>query len=418
MKIKRKGISKLGNGKMISILFPILLFIDNYMVPGTNNTPLGTTILILITALLLTKNKKLNITHKGNKLLLILAVYLIVDQIIVTMRFSYIPIASNFRQLFITIALIVAIVIISQYIDYKLFYKVFSLLVILSCVGLLYQCVQVYIFKSTTRMIVIPGIYTLLSPASKRYIDALYNRMRPSSFFTEPSLFSNFTIPLTIIALKEKNYKLAVLVTACNILTTSTTGIFLSLFIWIYWIFFVASKRWIKILTAVLLVFVCFIIVQSSFFQFALSKIRSTDYSTNERIASGFTVFIQMPIADKITGIGLENVDNYIENENISMSSVMVTAEGYVTSVFGNFAKTGIIGGALYLILCIRMLSSKDQYTILVAIVILLLSFIQTISFNSSGVWWFTIYRLLNQYTDSSKSIGFRKGLENESIPY
>ena len=127
MKIKRKGISKLGNGKMISILFPILLFIDNYMVPGTNNTPLGTTILILITALLLTKNKKLNITHKGNKLLLILAVYLIVDQIIVTMRFSYIPIASNFRQLFITIALIVAIVIISQYIDYKLFYKVFSL---------------------------------------------------------------------------------------------------------------------------------------------------------------------------------------------------------------------------------------------------------------------------------------------------
>lgn len=403
--------------KIISILFPISLFVDSYMIPGTDNTPLGTTIFMVIALFLVVKNQKLNIKDRDDKLLIIIALYLLVDQIIVTMRFSYIPIASNFRQLFTNIALILAIVIVPKYIDYRLFYKVFSFLVVVSCIGLLYQCIQVYLFKGTTRMIVLPGMYQLLSPASKRYIDALYNRMRPSSFFTEPSAFPNFTIPMIVLALKNKNYKLAVLVTVCNVLTTSTIGIFLSVAIWMYWIFFAASKQWIKVLTAVLFVSVCFIVVQSSFFRFSLVKIQNTDYRTNERIASGFTVFAQMPIADKITGVGLENVANYILYENINMSNVMVTAEGYVTSAFGNFVKIGIIGGVLYLFLCTRMLFAKNRFAILIAIIILLLSFIQTISFNGSGMWWFIIYKILNQYTDSSESM-VRKGLQNESISH
>ena len=104
-----------------------------------------------------------------------------------------------------------------------------------------------------------------------------------------------------------------------------------------------------------------------------------------------------MPIIDKITGIGLENVSNYIARNGIIMTSIFVTAEGYVTTAFGNMIKAGIIGGVLYFALCIRMIMNHKNYTRLIGIVIFIISFTSTVAFNMWGVWWFIIFELVQR---------------------
>lgn len=382
--------------KFVSTVFPILMILSNYMVLGTNNTSLGMTLLSMIMVVLLFYSRKIKEKTSISRLLSIIALYLVIDQLIVMLRFDNFPYAANIRHLIFTIFAILSILYLPGFLDYTRFYKVFFWITLIACIGIIFQSIQVYVLRGTTRMIVLPGMHSWLSPATQAYIERPYNIVRPSSIFSEPSAFATFTIPMIILAIREKQYPFVIFISICNLLTTSSTGILFTAAVWSYWIFIQSEKNYIKVFAVLFFAAGGFLFLYSSAFTFATNKI-ATISTSNERLFSGLTIFSQMPLLDKITGVGLENVSNYIKSQHIDMSSVFVTAEGYVTTAFGNMVKAGIIQGILYFVLCFKMIIDTRGLTKLVAILILIMSFIQTVAFNMSGVWWFVVFEIMRR---------------------
>jgi hypothetical protein len=128
-----------------------------------------------------------------------------------------------------------------------------------------------------------------------------------------------------------------------------------------------------------------------------------TNLLTNERSASAITIFMQMPFLDKLTGVGASSVAAYLTGSSINMSGVEVTAQGFVSSAFGNFIMYGILGGLIFFVICVSMIIKADKWARLFALLIVALSFIQTISFNACGIEWFVLYQVMKRVEKSEK---------------
>ncbi len=398
--IKKIGIMKPALKKINSAFFPLFIILGGYIVPGTNNTPLGT-VLVFLSALVffcLKRNKSLYLNKLNNKLILFFILYIAAQQVIVLAVFPTIPFGAHIKNLLMNVLAIFAILILPEAMDEEGLERSYLVFGLIACLGLLLQTFQVYVLHGLTRMIVLPGLGSFLSEGTRNYIDYSYNRGRPSAFFTEPSAFATFLAPLVIMMLRKGKLFVAAIASICMLLSTSTIGIFLVGAIWAYWVMFTVPKKGQRVIAIFLFWAACIWIFNSPLFAKAITKLLNTNLLSNERSASALTILRQMPFMDILTGIGGTNVSNYIYSiRQMNMSDVAVTSQGYVTSGFGNFIIYGLLGGLLYIYLCIKMAIKADKWSRLIALLILVLSFVQTITFNLSGIQWFVFYALMRK---------------------
>lgn len=397
--------------KISSALLPLCIVLGGYVVPGTNNTPLGTVLVFLITLMCFcfSRSKRLYINRLNNKLLLYFALYIIAQQMVVLLIFPSISFGTHFKSLLMYVCGIFSVLILSDAIDKNVFEKSYFVIGLIACIGLLAQAFQVYILHGLTRMIILPGMEKLLSAGTRSYIDYLYNRGRPSSFFTEPSGFANFFAPLIIILIRKRKMFIAAFISVCVLLTTSTVGIVVVAAIWSYWAFFIVDKKIHKIIAMFVFFAACIWIFNSTLFSTTVNKLLGTNLLTNERSSSAFMIIKQMPVTDIITGVGSTNVSDYVYSiQDIGMSNVAVTVRGYVNSGFGNFIMYGLWGGLLYIYLCVKMIITANKWSRLTALLIFVLSFVQTMTFNLTGIQWFVFYAFMRKSETAHISDGNR----------
>ena len=395
----KKEISK-SLKSLASVLFPLSMILAGYIVPGTGSTPLGLALLLALSVIILIKNDyKIDFSRNYIKYLMIFAVYLILDQFLVSAIFPYYNFDTMLKSLISNLSCIFIILILSNNISYTVMYKAYSIIGAICCIGVVIQAVNVFIFNKMTHMIVIPGLDSLVPKSYVEYIGHTYAQGRPSSFFTEPAGFSVFSAPLLIMHIMHKKYVQAIIVSACILLTTSTTGLFLVIAIWSYWVFISSEKTKNKFLSVVLFVLGCVFVFNSDIFTATIRKAQSVDFGSNERTASAFYILKQMPFYDIITGVGAGNVANYLRYTNsINLSNVDVTVDGFITSGFGNFIIYGALGGIIYFAMCFSMLKNSKSYNRLISLLMIILSFIQTMSFNIQGVLWMVMYENMCRY--------------------
>lgn len=401
MKLK---IQEMHTSNLFSILFPICIILSGYVVPGTGSTPLGAAVLgVLSVGILLTRKLPVGKLLFEEKMLILFSAYIIFNQMVVPVLFPDIRLNINLRVLLMTLLAIVTILVLPRRLNVSVVYKTYKFLGWISCLGIWLQAYQVYIKKGLTQMIILPFMNGLISEGTRSYITHGYARSRPSSLFTEPSAFCTFIAPLVIFELKNRNYLAAGIISLSMLLTTSTTGVFLVGAIWCYYLFFLLKKKSSKCLLVICLVIACGFVSSSSLFSSTLDKVVGTNLLRNERSASAITIFSQMPVIDKITGVGASNVSAYLTDTRINISMIDVTSQGYVSSAFGNLIMYGLAGGILFFVICGGMILKKTKWARLFGILILTLSFIQTISFNICGIEWFIMYWLMRDIEAKEK---------------
>lgn len=384
---------KINRIRDLSFWLPICIFLSAYIVPGTSSASLGKIILFMWAFInfAFDDHFKIRIDNSEIKLLLFILCYMIIDQFLVIGIYSTANSVTIFLNLAMNVLGIFTIIECRKHIDKERLYAIYLLLAIISMCGLYMQAVQVYIFKMKVSSLSIPGLNMIL-PVNNWNYDLT---VRPRSFFAEPQAYCSFMAPFVIMALDKKKYALSLIASFSIILTTSTTGIFLVVAIWLYWAIFRIKRYYLKVAFIAVFSILSFIFASSEFFAYSLNKINNTTLTTNIRTGYAFEILRHMPIKDLLLGVGDGNLAYYLMDNSSYFSSIYFSLSGYVTTAFGLYICYGLVCGVAYMILCARMIKNGGKISRLIAILILITSFTQTIAFNSWGILWFSVYFII-----------------------
>lgn len=166
--------------------------------------------------------------------------------------------------------------------------------------------------------------------------------------------------------------------------------------------FFIAvdQKRKLRSRVAMLIVIIAFVVafIYTDLFIGAIDKIQSGTFENNIRIFRAFDVFRAMPLRDKTIGIGMKDVNNYLAYSGVCnrwLMSELSPAHNYISSLMGNFVEFGIIGGALYIIMAIRMFAVSNTAGKGLVVLILVSALSMTITYNVWFVFYWVVFYLI-----------------------
>ena len=205
----------------------------------------------------------------------------------------------------------ISINVLSKKINILSLYKYWKLIGLIVMIGMLYQSIEVYMLHNTVSFIKIP----LLPLSSKDVYDKILlgNSFRPVSFFTEPSHYCSFMLPLLFLNLlfKDKIYTLFNLL--CIFLSASSLGIIMAVFFLISFSLKGNSIKY-RIGLILFLLLCCFAYFYLSAFEIAREKMANVgeDESSSLRLFFGAQVWYSLPFDIKVLGIMYSNIAEFL----------------------------------------------------------------------------------------------------------
>lgn len=165
----------------------------------------------------------------------------------------------------------------------------------------------------------------------------------------------------------------------------------------------------LSIIFAIVVAF--FIMWSNPIFQPIVDKILAIEILGYDiRLTKGFMIYYEMPIMDKITGIGFGNLSNYLLNGHFDFIWIILTRDellGYITTMSSVLVNFGIIPFFLYVNIFRENWKSGTPEAKLVLIVIFISSFTQTILFNAWFVFYWIVYEVYDNI-DSNRYLNVR----------
>lgn len=183
---------------------------------------------------------------------------------------------------------------------------------------------------------------------------------RPTSFYWEPAAFVTYMMVPLFISLYQRKFLLTGGIIFVMFLSTSSTGILLSLIMCGIYILTQKVKLRYKFLLLLLAgIMVCFLL-RSEIFDIGVTKIQKIELDNTSRLINGPTLILDMPVEHLITGMPEANVMDY-GRINPLISNLLLTRSGdiFVSAFWLVLAKFGIIGLFLYLNLYFRLIKSN-----------------------------------------------------------
>lgn len=333
------------------------------------------------------------------KWLFIFMLYLLSTQFIIFFCYGGID-NSRIFNIISAILMIFIIAVNMNSLNKRVFLKNYIIIAFIASVFIIIQSVQINVMHQNVKQIML-----LPFEINSEWYSV---GIRPMSFFPEPQAYATFILPLIIILMEEKKKFLVILFSFAIVISTSSLGILSVLIIFIYYLLSSNMNIKQKIMILFFIMIGIFITLNLPAFKFAIDKILNTDFINNVRLTRGLTVFSKLEFLQKMFGIGYNNLGYFLQQAfiilNDDLSHVMKNP-AYVTSVYEILIYFGVCGFYFYLLMFISFLKQK-KYRILI-ILLLILSFAQTIFFNASWIFYMLIY--LNYSNLKEKSfIGFR----------
>ena len=186
-----------------------------------------------------------------------------------------------------------------------------------------------------------------------------YFGFRPASIFTEPSYYADYLMPLCFILLFKKELKLfskklsntkriilCVMFSLSILLSTSSLGILYLCIVWGFFVFSNYSYMKVKPQYKLLVVFVILLsvgyVINDEFFSFTVNRLMSGS-SIGARLYRGFILFDSANIFEKIFGVGLNNIANYVQHRGI-FTIYDESNLNYTVTLTNRLLATGLIG--------------------------------------------------------------------------
>lgn len=285
-------------------------------------------------------------------------------------------------------------VVIPKFLNMDFFIGVYKKIVTILCFLLLFQvCIYTLTKNPVPLVFNNPIIYLKDVDGYSNYISSWYHNIgyygfKPSAIFSEPAKFVQYVSPCLILSLfeeKRKNYIFEIFLTVCMVLTTSANGVVYVAIAWLMWFLLDKSKRNIIFKGIFLLVlsgavlFLIFGDTSNIWFIERFSEIGADGINSgNQRILRGWIIFGQIPFANKLFGVGVDNAAYYIESAGIT-TDFDGGYIGYMSGLSQIFVTGGILGGMLLLFLLFKYFRTKDSKVISLTILLIAIIFASSI---------------------------------------
>lgn len=269
-------------------------------------------------------------------------------------------------------------------------YKWWRLVGVLFMIGLFYHSIEYYVFNHNVDMIKLPFLPLSDNKVFEKILTVDYTR--PRSFFTEPSHFASFMLPLLFLNLLYKDYKYGAINMVFLLLSTSSLGIVTGAFFLIVMSFKHTSFK-IKLLLIIFLIIGCFCFLNMDIFQYARDKIATSnggDESSSLRLFFTASVWAELPIDLKILGIPNFSIGDFLLQNSKYIPNQLVwvlqdeSSINYASSFWFVAVKFGFVVWIVYLFFYIRNIQKSWSSPILYyALMIFVATFIQSCFLNS-----------------------------------
>ncbi len=187
----------------------------------------------------------------------------------------------------------------------------------------------------------------LFAPERRARVLSDYYRwdFRPSGLFIEPSYFSLFAMPAIMDMLigSRKNYVLFALSTGAVLLTTATSGLVGICIMLVFALIAVFKEETAKkYVLAIALIGIVSVVATNGLFSETINRLQSGG-SFNYRVTRGIMTYREMPLFHKIFGVGLNNLEAYMNHYDLSTPYDEADLN-YCCSVLQSLNFSGIVG--------------------------------------------------------------------------
>lgn len=273
-------------------------------------------------------------------------------------------------------------IVCSKEFDEEALYKTWKIAGAIYIFGLIYHVVLIYVLGqgNIEPISIIPG-YSLRETA-----------MRPTSFFAEPAAFVTGMIPLEFLALKRKDMKWAIVSTLAILVSTSTTGIVLSVVLWGYTLMCSNMKKSYKCIMCLTAIVIIALFLNLDIFEKAVNKaigILQGGGTLGVRVISGFEILKAMEWKQWIFGTSSVDVFEFVAQNLGKFSVTSATFDYYqkgalfLNGLCNCILNYGGVGLILLLWTYLEKLKSKKYAAKSLILVCLVAMFGQSIFLNS-----------------------------------
>lgn len=328
--------------KIISFFAAIAPVISLYLAPSTN-TPLIIAFLYLTIMLTIDKRKSGLVSKKFLWYLIVVLFIELVSYFLHRGSNWYSSSAVKNNILFTTIPIFLCIWRYMDRLDIKYFIKIVTFFATFASIIIVYQRISYIITGGYFANWYIPGMELVRD-------DLGLATDRPSAFFSEPSHFSEYLLPITLYYFLKKRWPLAILYTfsiLCSGSTNGLVGLMVVLFMTFVWNKNKSFKTYL-ILGAMVIIMLVINVVFSDIMSGQVSKLTEVDVETNTRLLGNIAIFDVFDNQEWLFGIGMGNKDEVFWIAGL-------TADLYLNTYLGELVHHGIIGLSSYIILIIYL---------------------------------------------------------------
>lgn len=328
---------------------------------------------------------------KKQKLFLFLGFLVIFHEAIFYVMYN-VPKTSGtwFNRIVEELLFVISIATFVNVFDLGKLYKWWRLVGVLFMIGLFYHSIEYYVFNHNVDMIKLPFLPLSDNKVFEKILTVDYTR--PRSFFTEPSHYASFMLPLLFLNLLYKDYKYGAINMVFLLLSTSSLGIVTGAFFLIVMSFKHTSFK-IKLLLIIFLIIGYFCFLNMDIFQYARDKIATSnggDESSSLRLFFTASVWAELPIDLKILGIPNFSIGDFLLQNSKYIPNQLVwvlqdeSSINYASSFWFVAVKFGFVVWIVYLFFYIRNIQKSWSSPILYyALMIFVATFIQSCFLNS-----------------------------------
>lgn len=279
---------------------------------------------------------------------------------------------------------------ISRRIDISIMYKVWKMLACLVCVAVIIQSFELYVLgKSVYTIKLLPA-----SSSSAQIFDVWNSaKSRPCAFFTEPSVVIAYLAPVMFLAIQRKEYRFAIFLSFCSLMTASTTSFVALAVIWGVYVIKSDMSQRTKLLFSVFMGFAAILIFVLPIFGTATSKLilELSGESNNMfgRVYSGWLVFAHLNPVQQLFGINRLDISTYIHEHAELWSYVsQIRTENRAAYFFNTaqrvFLMTGYVGAGIYLSMLIKLIRKASKILLPYLLFVIVIMFFESNFYNSN----------------------------------
>lgn len=409
--------------KIVTAIILLLTVFRNYRSPIAVNQLSVLLVLIIIMIqflILLSKKARHNLNGRALSNFVILTIWTIVSYFISYFAENY---TLDYINLLVLILFTLVIIFsIQGAFDYKFGINFYVNCAVAFSLYLILQAVLAYglniFLTSKLPLLSLLNEKAFVIPANYY---STYGWIKLASIFAEPAQFCQYVIPALCFSLfgfdkyYQKRINIAVVLSVAIVLSTSANGILIAFAIWCLYFYYKNKKNLFKLLFVVFGIFIITAIayqiplIQKSLINLFIPE-NTTASKADYRIYRGFLYYLQLPIKNKILGVG------FLSSDDFSLIYRITTKYDYswntVTEYFNNMASiliySGIIGGLMYIKMVYEIFKSKIASIRVLSICFAALCISSSFYYNEMWILYMIwllapIYKIKEEYVESKK---------------